>query len=68
MHGIEKSLAGMIRGIGPVYAKKMVEVFAGKVFDIVKAEPVRLRKVPADCMATKGWCGRREDRAGSVCF
>jgi hypothetical protein len=35
----------MIRGIGPVYAKKMVKAFGVKVFDIIEAEPVRLREV-----------------------
>jgi len=44
--GIEKYLgSGMIRGIGPVYAKKMVKVFGEKVFDIIEAEPDRLREV-----------------------
>ncbi len=44
--GIEKYLAsGMIRGIGPVYAKKMVKAFGEKVFDIIEAEPDRLREV-----------------------
>ncbi len=44
--GIEKYLgSGMIRGIGPVYAKKMVKAFGGKVFDIIEAEPDRLREV-----------------------
>ena len=44
--GIEKYLSsGMIRGIGPVYAKKMVEVFGDKVFDIIEAKPERLREV-----------------------
>ncbi|HME22721.1 MAG TPA: helix-hairpin-helix domain-containing protein, partial [Acetobacteraceae bacterium] len=44
--GIEKYLAsGMIRGIGPVYAKKMIKAFGEKVFDIIEAEPDRLREV-----------------------
>ena len=44
--GIEKYLgSGMIRGIGPVYAKKMVKAFGEKVFDIIEAEPTRLREV-----------------------
>src|SRR5512139_3018016 len=44
--GIEKYLgSGMIRGIGPVYAKKMVKAFGEKVFDIIEAEPDRLREV-----------------------
>jgi ATP-dependent exoDNAse (exonuclease V) alpha subunit len=44
--GIEKYLAsGMIRGIGPVYAKKLLRAFGEKVFDIIEAEPDRLRDV-----------------------
>jgi exodeoxyribonuclease V alpha subunit len=44
--GIEKYLAsGMIRGIGPVYAKKLVRIFGDKVFDVIEAEPDRLREV-----------------------
>jgi len=44
--GIEKYLgSGMIRGIGPVYAKKMVRSFGEKVFDVIEAEPDRLREV-----------------------
>ena len=44
--GIEKYLAsGMIRGIGPIYARKMVKAFGEKVFDIIEAEPDRLREV-----------------------
>ena len=35
----------MIRGIGPVYAGKMVRAFGEKVFDIIEAEPERLREV-----------------------
>src|ERR1700761_6145256 len=44
--GIEKYLgSGMIRGIGPAYARKLVRAFGEKVFDIIEAEPVRLREV-----------------------
>ena len=44
--GIEKYLgSGMIRGIGPVYAKKLVRAFGGKVFDVIEDEPERLREV-----------------------
>jgi exodeoxyribonuclease V alpha subunit len=46
VEGIEKYLAsGMIRGIGPVYAKKLLRVFGDKVFDVIEAEPQRLREV-----------------------
>src|SRR6266496_1018401 len=38
--GIEKYLAsGMIRGIGPVYAKKLLRAFGERVFDVIEAEP-----------------------------
>ena len=44
--GIEKYLAsGMIRGVGPVYAKKLVRAFGDKVFDIIESTPDRLREV-----------------------
>jgi len=44
--GIEKYLAsGMIRGIGPVYAKKLLRVFGNRVFDVIEAEPDRLQEV-----------------------
>ena len=44
--GIEKYLSsGMIRGIGPVYAKKMVQIFGERVFDIIEVEPDRLREI-----------------------
>jgi len=46
VEGIEKYLAsGMIRGIGPVYAKKLVRAFGEAVFDIIEQEPPRLRDV-----------------------
>jgi len=44
--GIEKYLgSGMIRGIGPFYARKMVKAFGEKVFDVIETEPDRLREV-----------------------
>jgi exodeoxyribonuclease V alpha subunit len=44
--GIERYLSsGMIRGIGPVYAKKLVRIFGEKVLDVIEAEPARLREV-----------------------
>ena len=46
IEGIEKYLgSGMIRGIGPVYAKRMVRLFGKDVFDIIEASPERLREV-----------------------
>ena len=44
--GIEKYLgSGMIRGIGPVYAKKLVRAFGEAVFEVIQQEPDRLREV-----------------------
>ena len=44
--GIEKYLgSGMIRGIGPVYANRLVKMFGKDVFDIIEATPERLRDV-----------------------
>src|SRR6516165_2160792 len=46
VEGIEKYLgSGMIRGIGPVYAKKLVRAFGESVFDIIEQKPGRLREV-----------------------
>src|SRR5213076_440500 len=46
VEGIEKYLgSGMIRGIGPVYARKLVRAFSEQVFEIIEQEPDRLREV-----------------------
>ena len=46
VEGIERYVgSGMIRGIGPVYAGKLVRAFGEKVFDVIEAEPERLREV-----------------------
>src|SRR5215831_8877952 len=46
IEGIEKYLcSGMIRGIGLVYAKKLLRAFGEAVFDIIEQEPARLREV-----------------------
>ena len=46
IEGIERYLgSGMIRGIGPVYARKLVRAFGEEVFDVIEAEPERLREV-----------------------
>ncbi len=45
--GIEKYLgSGMIRGIGPIYASKLVAAFGADVFDVIEQDPERLREVP----------------------
>ncbi len=46
LEGIEKYLgSGMIRGIGPVYATKLVRAFGAAVFDLIEQQPARLREV-----------------------
>ncbi|MCX6930782.1 MAG: AAA family ATPase [Verrucomicrobia bacterium] len=44
--GIEKYLgSGMVKGIGPVYAKKLVGKFGERIFDIIEQESARLEDV-----------------------
>jgi exodeoxyribonuclease V alpha subunit len=46
LEGIEKYLgSGMIRGIGPVYGKRLVRAFGEAVFDVIEAQPERLQDV-----------------------
>ncbi|MGC9161820.1 YrrC family ATP-dependent DNA helicase, partial [Acidithiobacillus sp.] len=46
LDGIEKYLgSGMIRGIGPVYAKKLVQAFGDQVFTVIEEAPERLAEV-----------------------
>ncbi len=46
MEGIERYLgSGMIWGIGPVYAKRLVRAFGEAVFDLIEQQPARLREV-----------------------
>nr|WP_207191683.1 ATP-dependent RecD-like DNA helicase [Paracraurococcus ruber] len=45
--GMRRYLAsGMIRGIGPAYAGKLVGAFGEAVFEVIEASPERLREVP----------------------
>jgi exodeoxyribonuclease V alpha subunit len=47
VEGIEKYLgSGMIRGIGPIYASKLVDAFGSQVFEVIEQAPERLREVP----------------------
>ena len=44
--GIEKYLgSGMVKGIGPVYAKKLVEKFSEGIFDIIETASARLEEI-----------------------
>lgn len=47
LEGIEKYLAsGLIKGIGPVYAKKLIKAFKEDVFQIIEDSPQSLQQVP----------------------
>ncbi len=47
LEGIEKYLgSGMIKGIGPHFAKKLVTAFGDQVFDVIEETPERLLSLP----------------------
>ena len=47
VYGIEKYLgSGLIKGIGPVMAKRIVKIFGEKTLDVIEQEPDRLVEVP----------------------
>ena len=68
LEGLQKYLgSGMIKGIGPVYARKLVEAFGQDVFDIIEREPSRLREVTGigpgrEAKIIKGWSDQRSIR------
>ena len=44
--GIEKYLgSGMVKGIGPIYAKKLVATFGESIFDVIEPQSARLEDV-----------------------
>ena len=46
LEGIERYLgSGMIKGIGPHFAKRLVKTFGDTVFDVIEKTPERLREV-----------------------
>ena len=68
LEGLQKYLgSGMIKGIGPVYARKLVEAFWQDVFDVIEREPARLREVTGigpgrEAKIIKGWSDQRSIR------
>lgn len=47
VYGIEKYLgSGLIKGVGPVYAKKIVATFGADTLNVIEDEPERLNEVP----------------------
>ncbi len=44
--GIEKYLgSGMVKGIGPIYAKKLVDRFGGQIFDVIETQSARMEEL-----------------------
>ena len=44
--GIEKYLgSGMVKGIGPVYAKKLVDKFGEQIFEVIETQSARLEEL-----------------------
>lgn len=66
IYGIEKYLgSGLIKGIGPVYAKKIVNLFKEETFNIIEEEPDRIIEVPGIGkkrveMIKKAWQDQKE--------
>ncbi len=63
--GIERYLgSGMVKGIGPIYAGKLVGAFGVSVFDVIEQTPERLREIPGigEIRAkkiTSGWADQK---------
>ncbi len=68
LQGLEKYLgSGMIKGIGPIYAKKLVATFGHEVFEVIEREPARLREVTGigpvrEAKIIRGWSDQRAIR------
>ena len=46
LSGIERYLgSGMVKGIGPVYAGRLVKAFGAEVFEVIERAPARLREI-----------------------
>ena len=65
LSGIERYLgSGMVKGIGPVYAGRLVGAFGTAVFDVIEQTPERLREIAGigDKRArkiTSGWADQK---------
>jgi exodeoxyribonuclease V alpha subunit len=65
VEGIARYLgSGLIRGIGPVFARKLVDAFGTRVFDIIDEHPDELRTVPGigprrATEITEAWAGQK---------
>ena len=68
LEGIERYLAsGLVKGIGPHFAKQLVAAFGEDVFEVIETTPARLRDVPGiggvrAARITEGWQTQRTVR------
>ena len=68
LEGIERYLgSGMIKGIGPHFAKRLVKTFGEAVFDVIEKAPERLREVEGIGQVrlkriTDGWADQKAIR------
>jgi exodeoxyribonuclease V alpha subunit len=68
IEGVEKYLAsGLLKGIGPHFAKKLIAAFGADVFTVIEQQPARLRDVdgigPLRAeRITEGWSAQRAVR------
>jgi exodeoxyribonuclease V alpha subunit len=68
LEGIEKYLAsGLLKGIGPHFARKLLAAFGTSVFEVIELEPARLRDVDGigplrATRITEGWHSQRAVR------
>ena len=68
LEGIERYLgSGMIKGIGPHFAKRLVKTFGESVFDVIEKSPERLREVEGIGQVrlkriTAGWADQKAIR------
>ena len=66
VYGIQKYLgSGLIKGIGPKFARKIVEQFGDQTLDIIETEPSRLLEVPGIgdrrvTLIASGWVAQKE--------
>ncbi len=68
LKNIEKYLAsGLIKGIGPAFAKKLIKAFGSNIFSIIEQEPEKLLKVEGFTIAkletlTQNWSEQKTIR------
>ena len=65
LSGIERYLgSGMVKGIGPVYAARLVKAFGAEVFEVIERSPARLREIEGigavrARQITSGWADQK---------